>query len=161
MFQYWADIKYRARRKSVAGGALGDLSQHEERLRELLGAGGAAGGAAHAHGQRRAAARPGDDERECKGEDASLGSGESAGEEEAGAGAGAGSTEELLAEAAMRAALAQEKTAEAAGQAVQLLRELVGLLRAAPPTPAAAPAPAPPLHHADHLLHHAPHHHRL
>lgn len=36
MFQYWADIKYKARKKSAAGGALGDLSSAEERLRNIL-----------------------------------------------------------------------------------------------------------------------------
>lgn len=34
--QYWADIKYKARKKSAAGGALGDLSSAEERLRGIL-----------------------------------------------------------------------------------------------------------------------------
>lgn len=61
-------------------------------------------------------------------------------------------TEELLAEAAMRSALAAEKQAEAMAQAVDLLRDLVALLRAAPPHLAPAPAPPPPPLH---------HHHRL
>ncbi|KAL4702310.1 hypothetical protein ACJJTC_018440 [Scirpophaga incertulas] len=34
--RYWADIKYKARRKSAAGGALGDLSSVEERLNNIL-----------------------------------------------------------------------------------------------------------------------------
>lgn len=62
-------------------------------------------------------------------------------------------TEELLAEAAMRSALAAEKQAEAMAQAVDLLRDLVSILRERPPTHMVpAPAPPPPLQH---------HHHRL
>lgn len=76
-------------------------------------------------------------------------------------------TEELLAEAAMRSALAAEKQAEAVTQAVELLRDLVGLLRER--APAAPLAPHPP--HAPHAPHPPPapdhalamqhHHHRL
>lgn len=58
------------------------------------------------------------------------------------------STEELLAEAAMRSALAAEKQAEAVAQAVELLRDLLAVLRER----------APPPEHALQPLHH---HHRL
>lgn len=34
--QYWADIKYKARKKTAAGGALGDLSSTEERLQNIF-----------------------------------------------------------------------------------------------------------------------------
>lgn len=62
-------------------------------------------------------------------------------------------TEELLAEAAMRSALAAEKQAEAMAQAVDLLRDLVSILRERPTAHMVpAPAPPPPLQH---------HHHRL
>ncbi|XP_048004120.1 uncharacterized protein LOC125240293 isoform X1 [Leguminivora glycinivorella] len=60
------------------------------------------------------------------------------------------STEELLAEAAMRSALAAEKQAEAVAQGVELLRDLVAILRE---RPLAAPSLPP-----EHLMHH---HHRL
>ncbi|CAH2237629.1 jg6481, partial [Pararge aegeria aegeria] len=35
--RYWADIKYRARKKWAAGESLGDLSSVEERLQSILG----------------------------------------------------------------------------------------------------------------------------
>ncbi|KAG6462001.1 hypothetical protein O3G_MSEX012997 [Manduca sexta] len=38
--RYWADIKYKARKKSAAGGALGDLSSAEERLQNIFNNGG-------------------------------------------------------------------------------------------------------------------------
>lgn len=63
------------------------------------------------------------------------------------------STEELLAEAAMRSALAAEKQAEAVAQAVELLRDLVALLRER-----REPQHAP---HAEHLAPLQHHHHRL
>lgn len=90
-----------------------------------------------------------------------------------GSGAGTGdaprlATEELLAEAAMRSALAAEKQAEAVAQAVELLRDLVALLRdrtapaAPPPAPHAAPHAAPhPAAAPDHALAMQHHHHRL
>lgn len=78
--------------------------------------------------------------------------------EGSGAGQGAGdarlSTEELLAEAAMRSALAAEKQAEAVAQAVDLLRDLVALLRERREV-----VHAP--HHPDHLAPLQHHHHRL
>lgn len=40
MFQYWADIKYKARKKSAAGGALGDLSSAEERVQNIFNCSG-------------------------------------------------------------------------------------------------------------------------
>ncbi|CAK1586562.1 unnamed protein product [Parnassius mnemosyne] len=115
--RYWADIKYKARKKSAAGGSLGDLSNVEERLQNILGtrpseSGGGRGGSNS------------DEERKPTLDDDmfSEGSGAAAGE-------GRLSTEELLAEAAMRSALAAEKQAEAVTQAVDLLRDLVTLLR--------------------------------
>lgn len=67
------------------------------------------------------------------------------------------STEELLAEAAMRSALAAEKQAEAVAQAVDLLRDLLALMRErqAPPHPQHAA-----LSH-EHLAPMQHHHHRL
>lgn len=69
-------------------------------------------------------------------------------------------TDELLAEAAMRSALAAEKQAEAVAQAVELLRDLLALLRERAPPP---PPPAPHALHAphDHLAPMQHHHHRL
>lgn len=88
--------------------------------------------------------------------------------EESGAGTGTGtgigtdpprlSTEELLAEAAMRSALAAEKQAEAVAQAVDLLRDLLALLRHR--DSAAHPPPHPHLEHALQPLQPL-HHHRL
>lgn len=66
-------------------------------------------------------------------------------------------TEELLAEAAMRSALAAEKQAEAVAQAVDLLRDLLALLRERHAPPAPHPQHAPHEHLAP-LQHH---HHRL
>ncbi|PZC72881.1 hypothetical protein B5X24_HaOG210406 [Helicoverpa armigera] len=34
--RYWADIKYKARKKAAAGGALGDLSSVEERVQNIF-----------------------------------------------------------------------------------------------------------------------------
>ncbi|XP_013188445.1 uncharacterized protein LOC106133304 [Amyelois transitella] len=123
--RYWADIKYKARKKSAAGGALGDLSSAEERLRNILNS-----------GLRESGAGQSDEERKPLEEDMC-----SEGSEPAPRLGG----EELLAEAAMRQALAAEKQAEAVTQAVELLRELVSVVkeRVLPP---------------DHL---ALHHHRL
>lgn len=64
------------------------------------------------------------------------------------------STEELLAEAAMRSALAAEKQAEAVSQAVDLLRDLVTLLRERNGTQHAPHVP-------EHLAPLQHHHHRL
>ncbi|XP_049874392.1 uncharacterized protein LOC126372612 [Pectinophora gossypiella] len=146
--RYWADIKYKARKKSAACGALGDLSSAEERLRNILGAGGGAV-ASPAPGRARRAS-PSDDERKPTLDDDVCSDTSMAAE-------GARlSTEELLAEAAMRSALAAEKQAETIAQGVELLRELVGLVRERVPL-AAQPAPHMPLDH-HHLQHH---HHRL
>lgn len=66
-------------------------------------------------------------------------------------------TEELLAEAAMRSALAAEKQAEAVAQAVDLLRDLLALLRERrEPPPHAHPHALP-----EHLAPLQHHHHRL
>lgn len=62
------------------------------------------------------------------------------------------STEELLAEAAMRSALAAEKQAEAVAQAVDLLRDLLALMRE---------RHAPPQLAHEHLAPMQHHHHRL
>ncbi|KAI5644223.1 hypothetical protein NE865_03876 [Phthorimaea operculella] len=178
--RYWADIKYKARKKSAAGGALGDLSLVEERLRNILDAGGGGGGGAGGGGRLNSHS---DDEREQKfmvGGRAGAGMGmeEDACSDTSLGGGGGGveggarlSTEELLAEAAMRTALAAEKQAEAVAQGVELLRELVGVVRAGlppapppPPPPQHAPhAPHPPLHHDPHDQHQMQvhHHHRL
>ncbi|XP_045766373.1 uncharacterized protein LOC123868070 isoform X2 [Maniola jurtina] len=122
--RYWADIKYRARKKWAVGESLGDLSSVEERLQSILGTrtrdsrGAGAGGAPLSDEERR-----GDDDMYSEAEGAP-------GEQ-----APRLATEELLAEAAMRSALAAEKQAEAVAQGVELLRELLTLLRerAAPP----------------------------
>lgn len=34
--RYWADLKYKTRKKAAAGGALGDLSRAEERLQNIF-----------------------------------------------------------------------------------------------------------------------------
>ncbi|XP_063392413.1 uncharacterized protein LOC134677898 [Cydia fagiglandana] len=133
--RYWADIKYKARKKTAAGGALGDLSSVEERLERLLGS-----SAASSSGRRQSSdddRKPGVDDDMCS-------------EGSAPATEGKLSTEELLAEAAMRSALAAEKQAEAVAQGVELLRDLVAILRE---RPLAAPTLPP-----EHLMHH---HHRL
>ncbi|XP_050351929.1 uncharacterized protein LOC126774442 isoform X2 [Nymphalis io] len=142
--RFWADIKYKARKKSAAGGALGDLSSVEERLQNLLAGAGTRGGS-HSDEERKPAL---DEDMYSEG-----------------SGAGAAdaprlATEELLAEAAMRSALAAEKQAEAVAQAVELLRDLVVLLRerTAPVAPSHAPH-APPA--PDHALAMQHHHHRL
>ncbi|XP_022830215.1 uncharacterized protein LOC111359023 [Spodoptera litura] len=112
--RYWADIKYKARKKSAAGGALGDLSSAEERLQNIFNS----SGRESAGGTRRASQS--DDERKpALDDDAS----------DCSAPAARLATEELLAEAAMRSALAAEKQAEAVAQAVELLRDLLALLR--------------------------------
>ncbi|RVE51364.1 hypothetical protein evm_003919 [Chilo suppressalis] len=116
--RYWADIKYKARRKSAAGGALGGLSSAEERLQNILrnsgrDSGGRGGGSDE---ERRAC-----DDDMCS-ETSGAGPGMGPG---VGPGAGGTPTDELLAEAAMRTALAAEKQAEAVAQAVDLLRDLV------------------------------------
>ncbi|XP_053606949.1 uncharacterized protein LOC128673245 isoform X2 [Plodia interpunctella] len=135
--RYWADIKYKARKKSAAGGALGDLSSAEERLRNILSSGGRETGAGAGRGSQS------DEERKPLEEELES--------ETSGAGSALGGAE-LLAEAAMRQALAAEKQAEAVTQAVELLRELVSVVkeRVLPPPPPPAP---------DHLAMH--HHHRL
>ncbi|CAH2039952.1 unnamed protein product, partial [Iphiclides podalirius] len=167
--RYWADIKYKARKKCAAGGALGDLSNVEERLQNILGTrppdSGAGRGGSNSDEERKPAL---DDDMY------SEGSGAAGGEGRLG-------TEELLAEAAMRSALAAEKQAEAVTQAVDLLRDLVALLRErSQPAHAHAHAhAAPPTHvahvaHPTHVVHAAPdhsmaamqqqqhhHHHRL
>ena len=40
LLQYWADLKYKTRKKSGAGGALGDLSSAEERLQNIFNSSG-------------------------------------------------------------------------------------------------------------------------
>ncbi|XP_026499922.1 uncharacterized protein LOC113403557 [Vanessa tameamea] len=152
--RFWADIKYKARKKSAAGGALGDLSSVEERLQNLLGTKSSDSGAGTRGGSHS------DEERKpALDEDMySEGSGTGA------ADAPRLATEELLAEAAMRSALAAEKQAEAVAQAVELLRDLVVLLRerTAPVAPAHAPSHAPHAPPApDHALAMQHHHHRL
>ncbi|CAH0694389.1 unnamed protein product [Spodoptera exigua] len=114
--RYWADIKYKARKKSAAGGALGDLSSAEERLQNIFNS----SGRDSAGGGRRASQS--DDERKPALED------DACSDSSAPPGARL-ATEELLAEAAMRSALAAEKQAEAVAQAVDLLRDLLALLR--------------------------------
>ncbi|CAH2091558.1 unnamed protein product [Euphydryas editha] len=149
--RFWADIKYKARKKSAAGGALADLSSIEERLQNLLGTkstGVGTRGGSHSDEERK----PHLDEDMYS--------------EGSGAGATDGprlATEELLAEAAMRSALAAEKQAEAVTQAVVLLRDLVVLLRER-----TEPVPSHVLPHAshappapDHTLAMQHHHHRL
>ncbi|XP_026755965.2 uncharacterized protein LOC113515871 [Galleria mellonella] len=161
--RYWADIKYKARKKSAAGGALGDLSSAEERLRNILSTGGrefnSGRHCSHSDEERKPSLL---DDDMCS--EGSTGGG--AGGGGAGGDSARVSTEEVLAEAAMRSALAAEKQAEAVTQAVDLLRELLALLRERPaPAPAPAPpgaAPLQPLHahaHAAHVPHapHAPH----
>ncbi|XP_038223558.1 uncharacterized protein LOC119840853 [Zerene cesonia] len=143
--RYWADVKYKARKKSAAGGALGDLSSAEERLQNLLNCkteSGSAGAGVGSGGQS-------DEERKPTLDDDMYSEGSGAAAEPRLA------TEELLAEAAMRTALAAEKQAEAVAQAVELLRDLVSLLRERAPPPAAAP---PPHEHTLAMQHH---HHRL
>ncbi|XP_045495439.1 uncharacterized protein LOC123694154 [Colias croceus] len=144
--RYWADVKYKARKKSAAGGALGDLSTAEERLQNLLNckAESSSVGAGVGGGQS-------DEERKPSLDDDMYSEGSGAAPEPRLA------TEELLAEAAMRTALAAEKQAEAVAQAVELLRDLVALLRERAPPP--APAPPPPPH--EHALAMQHHHHRL
>ncbi|OWR54731.1 uncharacterized protein LOC116772272 [Danaus plexippus] len=154
--RFWADLKYKARKKSAAGGALGELSGVEERLQNLLGArtSDSSGG-----GCRRGGSHSDEEHKPALDEDMySEGSGVGGGD------APRLATEELLAEAAMRSALAAEKQAEAVTQAVELLRDLVTLLRDRPPAlpqhtlpPHAAPHAAPP----DHTLSMQHHHHRL
>ncbi|XP_039755437.1 uncharacterized protein LOC120630314 isoform X2 [Pararge aegeria] len=114
--RYWADIKYRARKKWAAGESLGDLSSVEERLQSILGTRTSDSGA------RGAGAALSDEADERRDDDAYS--------EQECADAPRLATEELLAEAAMRSALAAEKQAEAVAQGVELLRELVALLRA-------------------------------
>ncbi|CAF4864207.1 uncharacterized protein LOC125048731 [Pieris napi] len=132
--RYWADVKYKARKKCAAGGALGDLSSAEERLQNILSCkndlNAVSGGAAASDEERKAL-----DEDMCSEGSAPL------------------ATDELLAEAAMRTALAAEKQAEAVVHAVDLLRDLVTLLRERPPAP-------PPATH-DHLAMQHQHHHPL
>ncbi|CAH0760900.1 unnamed protein product [Diatraea saccharalis] len=117
--RYWADIKYKARRKFAAGGALGELSSAEERLQNILrNSGRDSSGRGAASDEER---KPTADDDMC-----SEGSGAGGAGGVGGAGAGAGlAPEDLLAEAAMRTALAAEKQAEAVAQAVDLLRDLV------------------------------------
>ncbi|CAB3259495.1 unnamed protein product [Arctia plantaginis] len=144
--KYWADIKYKARKKSAAGGALGDLSSVEERLQNIFNSSGresTGGGRRGSHS---------DEERKPALLDDDMCSEGSAGQ--AGTGDSRLSTEELLAEAAMRSALAAEKQAEAVAQAVDLLRDLVALLRER-----REPQHVP--HVADHLAPLQHHHHRL
>ncbi|XP_073965463.1 uncharacterized protein isoform X2 [Choristoneura fumiferana] len=136
--RYWADIKYKARKKTAAAGALGDLSSVEERLERIIGSVAASSVRRQSHS---------DDERKPTLDDDMCSEG-SAGQ--TAPGETRLSTEELLAEAAMRSALAAEKQAEAVAQGVELLRDLVAILRERP-----LPAPAPP---PEHLMHH---HHRL
>ncbi|XP_028160553.1 uncharacterized protein LOC135077085 [Ostrinia nubilalis] len=141
--RYWADIKYKARKKSAAGGALGELSSAEERLQHILNSSGnkdCGGGGRGANS---------DDDRKPNLDEDMCSEGSAAGMTSDGPRIG---TEELLAEAAMRSALAAEKQAEAMAQAVDLLRDLVSILRERPPAHMAQPAPPPPLQH---------HHHRL
>ncbi|XP_026331971.1 uncharacterized protein LOC113239263 [Hyposmocoma kahamanoa] len=157
--QYWADIKYKARKKSAAGGALGDLSSAEERLRGILDKGGSGGGGSGggSGGVRRGSHS--DEERKP-----SLALDDDACSEGSGAGAHDArlATEELLAEAAMRSALAAEKQAEAVAQGVELLRELVALVRERGLSAPVAPGPPVAVAHGHEQLH-APlhHHHRL
>ncbi|KAJ8713243.1 hypothetical protein PYW07_013613 [Mythimna separata] len=141
--RYWADIKYKARKKSAAGGALGDLSTAEERLQNIFNSSGR-----ESSGARRASQS--DDERKpALLEDDMCSEGSAAPPD-----APRLSTEELLAEAAMRSALAAEKQAEAVTQAVELLRDLLALLRERP----AALHPHAPHEHLAPMQHH---HHRL
>ncbi|XP_023934574.1 uncharacterized protein LOC112043406 [Bicyclus anynana] len=128
--RYWADIKYRARKKWAAGESLGDLSSVEERLQSILGTRPTDPGAAF--GARGAGALLADEADERKLD-------EDAYSEQECADAPRLATEELLAEAAMRSALAAEKQAEAVAQGVELLRELVALLRERAPEHAGAP----------------------
>ncbi|XP_068618689.1 uncharacterized protein [Battus philenor] len=159
--RYWADIKYKARKKCAAGGALGDLSNVEERLQSILGTrpnecGGRGGSNS-------------DEERKPVLDDDmySEGSGAAGGDARL-------STEELLAEAAMRSALAAEKQAEAVAQAVDLLRDMVTLMRERVHVPThAQPSHGPPAHaphapptHVTHVTHaahatHAAHDHGM
>ncbi|CAK1550865.1 unnamed protein product [Leptosia nina] len=146
--RYWADVKYKARKKCAAGGAQGDLSTAEERLQNILNcknesqsvSSSAVGGGAS------------DEERKPPLEEDMFS--ESGAEPRL-------ATEELLAEAAMRTALAAEKQAEAVVQAVDLLRDLVSLLRdrAATVTPAQHPGHPPPAELTLAMQHQ--HHHRL
>ncbi|XP_072947145.1 uncharacterized protein [Epargyreus clarus] len=156
--QYWADLKYKTRRKSAAGGALGDLSSAEERLQNILGT-----KTESTTGQTRESQSDADEDRKPALDDDMYSEGS------AGADGARLSTEELLAEAAMRSALAAEKQAEAVSQAVELLRELLAVLRDRAPFPphphahahqplAPHAAPAPPDHTLGMQQHH---HHRL
>ncbi|XP_014368657.2 uncharacterized protein LOC106718959 [Papilio machaon] len=141
--RYWADIKYKARKKCAAGGALGDLSNAEERLQSILGT--------RPPDSSGRGGSNSDEERKPVLEDDmySEGSGGAAG------GDPRLGTEELLAEAAMRSALAAEKQAEAVTQAVDLLRDIVALMRERTYAPAHAHAHAA---HAAHASHAAPAH---
>lgn len=114
--RYWADIKYKARKKCASGG--GELSHMEERVQAVLAAGG------DEDRKPLTSDEPEEGPTDCEG----VG------------------TEELLAEAAMRSALAAEKQAEAVVQGVELLRELVSLWRSSN------------VIHPEHSLHQ---HHRL
>ncbi|CAG9087294.1 unnamed protein product [Plutella xylostella] len=150
--RYWADIKYKARKKSAAAGALGELSHHEERLRDLLKAAPDPAPNCNKNASRNSHS---DEDRRATQEDETWSDGEGISE------AAGVATEELLAEAAMRTALAAEKQAESVSQAVELLRELVGILRPRPPPPA-PPQPEPTtliLHQHPHVQHQT--HHRM
>ncbi|GBP15830.1 hypothetical protein EVAR_94002_1 [Eumeta japonica] len=147
---YWADIKYKARKKTAAGGALGELSYAEERLRNIIGTPSREYSSRNSHS---------DEERKPAFAEEDMGS---ADEGAGGGGDGDGeggtrlSTEELLAEAAMRSALAAEKQAEAVTQAVELLRDLVAIIRRDSSALVQVTHVAPP-EHTLQPLQHAPH----
>ncbi|VVC87711.1 uncharacterized protein LOC126976541 [Leptidea sinapis] len=152
--RYWADIKYKARKKYASVGDPAELSSVEERLQNIInhkssersGTSGAGAGSSGCVSDDADDRRPADED-----DMASEGSGH--GEPRL-------STEELLAEAAMRTALAAEKQAEAVVQAVDLLRELVAAMRERAPPPQPPPQPPPHLAPHDHALA-MHHHHRL
>lgn len=145
--RYWVDIKYKARRKSAAGGALGDLSSAEERLQNIFNNSNCVShtprGGSHSDEDHKLT--PLDDDMRS---DTSVPSTSDAPRP---------STEELLAEAAMRSALAAEKQAESVAQAVDLLRDIVTLLRERNHQQ----SQPPPQTHQEPTVQVYQHHHRL
>ncbi|XP_041987432.1 uncharacterized protein LOC121739155 [Aricia agestis] len=140
--RYWADIKYKARKKAAANGSMGETSTVEERVQNILDTKpkSCCGGCTQVEEEGKSSTLEDDMVSEAEGGDA---------------GNARLSTEEVLAEAAMRSALAAERQAETVVRGVTLLRELTDLLRAALPPPAPPPAALDPTL----ALHH--HHHRM